>query len=186
MKKLILLMVALVCLMTVQVQAVGPTVSFMTEQIASVDKGNSLSVELGYFLGAKGGAGLEPFIGTDWWPRWDDDGDMKPPSVVVLGVRNWFGDIIDPNSAIPFVPGMFLIILNEDVEIKPYIGFRFSANFVDKDAGLMSISAGITVKTSPENNSALRFEVRYNDTFGALNAVPDNRFDAYMGIYIPF
>ena len=187
MKKLVLILIALVCTLFVPaVQAAGPTVSVMTEQFTSVNNDNSLGVEFGYFLGADGGAGLEPFIGTDWWPRWDDEGDMKPPSVVVLGVRNWFGDIIDPNSAIPFVPGVFLAVLNEDVEIKPYIGFRFSANLIDKDGGVMSIPAGITVKTSPESNSALRFEVRYNDTFGALNAVPDNRFDGYMGIYIPF
>lgn len=184
MKRLIFTIIIL-CLCG-HVQAAGPTVSFMTEQIASVDKGNSLSIELGYFLGIDGGPGLEPFIGTDWWPRWDDDGDMKPPSVVVLGVRNHFSDLVDPNSAIPLIPDLFLTVLNEDVEIKPYIAFRFSANVIDKDGGVMSIPAGIFVKTSPESNSALRFEVRWNDTFGALSNVPDNRLDAYMGIYLPF
>jgi len=88
MKKLMLLMVALVCLMAIQVHAAGPTVSFITEQVANVDKGNSLGVEVGYFLGADNGAGLEPYIGMDWWPRWDEEGDMETPSVVVLGVRN--------------------------------------------------------------------------------------------------
>ena len=181
----LILMLAILCVSSVA-QAAGPTVSFMTEQVTSVDKGNSLGIELGYFLGVGDGSGLEPYIGTDWWPRWDDDGDMKPPSVVVLGVRNWFSDIIDPNSAIPFIPDMFLMVLNEDVEIRPYVGFRFSANIIDKDGGLMSIPVGIAVRTSPESNSALRFEVRWNDTFGAVNMVPDNRLDAYMGIYIPF
>ena len=122
----------------------------------------------------------------DWWPRWDEEGEMEPPSVVVLGVRNWFGDLIDPNSVIPFVPDLFLSVLNEDVEIKPYIGFRFSANIIDKDAGLMSIPVGIAIKTSPESTAALRFEMRWNDTFGYLNAVPDNRLDYYMGLYLPF
>lgn len=181
MKKLIFITILLLC---GTVQAMGPTVSFMTEQIANVDKGNSLGIELGYMLGID--AGLEPYIGTEWWPRWDDEGDMNPPSVIVLGVRNHFTDILDPNSALPFVPGLLLTVLNEDIEVKPFIGFRFSANVVDKDAGVMSIPAGILVKTTPNSNSALRFEVRYSDTFGGLSTVPDNRLDYYMGLYIPF
>jgi len=186
MKRAILTIIVLLCL-TAIAQAAGPTVSFMTEQVASVDKGNSLGIELGYFLGVDdSGPGLEPYIGCDWWPRWDDDGDMSPPSVVVLGARQWFSDIVDSNSIIPFIPQAFLAVLNEEIEIKPYISFRFSANIVDKDAGVMSIPAGITVKTSPTANSALRFEIRYSDTFGVLNVVPDNKFDYYMGIYIPF
>jgi len=168
-------------------QAAGPTVSFITEQIANVDYGNSIGVEVGYFLGIEdSGPGLEPYIGTDWWPQWDDEGDIKPPSVIVLGVRQHLNDIIDPNSAIPLLPDLFLNILNEDVEIKPYVGFRFSANIADKDAGVMSLPVGILIKTTPGSNSALRFEVRYNDTFGDLASVPDNRLDYYMGLYIPF
>jgi len=185
MKRVLLSVIAVLCL-TVSVQAAGLTVSVMTEQIAKVDQGNSLGVEVGYFLGIDpAGAGLEPFIGCDWWPRWED-GEMAPPSVIVLGARQWFADIVDPNSAIPFIPGIFLEILNEDVQIKPYVGFRFSANIIDKDSGLMSIPVGIAVKTSPGSNSALRFEARYNDTFGSLSMIPDNRFDLYMGIFMAF
>ena len=84
------------------------------------------------------------------------------------------------------MPDLFLSVLNEDVEIKPYIGFRFSANIIDKDGGLMSIPVGIAIKTSPVSTSALRFEMRWNDTFGALNMVPDNRLDYYMGMFLPF
>ena len=183
MVKRTLILIAILCLCGTA-QAVGPTVSFMTEQVASVDKGNSLGVELGYMLGID--AGLEPYIGTEWWPRWDEENDMKPPSVIVLGVRNHFKDVLDPNSAIPFLPDLFLTVLNEDIEIKPYIGVRFSANLIDKDAGLMSIPVGILVKTSPDSNAALRFEARWSDTFGDLSVVPDNRLDFYMGIWIPF
>ena len=175
-KKLILTMILLYCGIA---NAMGPTVSFMTEQIASVDKGNSLSVEVGYMLGID--AGLEPYIGTEWWPRTDE-----APSVLILGVRNHFKDILDPNSVIPFIPDLMLSVLNEDIEMKPYIGIRFSANLVDKDGGVMSIPAGILVKTSPDSNSALRFEARYSDTFGDLAVIPDGRIDLYMGIYIPF
>ena len=186
MKRVLLTIIAVLCL-CVSAQAAGVTVSVMTEQIANVDKGNSLGVEVGYFLGIDpAGAGLEPYIGCDWWPRWDEEGDMAPPSVVVLGVRQWFSDIVDPNSAIPYIPSIFLTILNEDVQIKPYVGFRFSANIIDKDSGLMSIPVGISLKTSPGSNSALRFEARYNDTFGSLSMVPDNRFDLYMGMIIQF
>ena len=188
MKKLveIIIIIIMVLILCASVQAAGVTVSVMTEQIANVDKGNSLGVEVGYFLGVDpAGAGLEPYIGCDWWPRWED-GEMAPPSVIVLGVRQWFSDIVDPNSAIPFIPKLFLTILNEDIQIKPYVGFRFSANIIDKDSGLMSIPVGISVKTSPGSNSALRFEARYNDTFGELSMIPDNRFDLYMGMTIQF
>jgi opacity protein-like surface antigen len=184
MKRIIVAIIIALCVCSA-VQAAGPTISVMTEQVTNVDSGNSISVELGYYLGSDNG-GLEPFIGVDWWPRWNDEGDMEPPSVVKLGVRNWFRDIVDPNSAIPFIPDLFLTVLNEDIEIRPYVATSFSSNIVDKDAGEMSLATGIAVKTSPDSNSALRFEVRYNDTFGALDVVPDNRFDAYMGIYIPF
>jgi len=180
-----LIAIAIICMMIVPaVKATGLTVSFMTEQVTSVNEGNSLGVEIGYFFGVD--SGLEPYIGMDWWPRWDEDGDMKPPSVVVLGVRNHFKDILDPNSAIPYLPDMFLTVINEDVEIKPYVGIRFSANIIDKNAGLMGIPVGLLVKTSPESNAALRFEVRYSDTFGDLSNVPDNQIDFYMGIWIPF
>ena len=186
MKKLILTILMVLCLCGA-VQAAGLTVSVMTEQIANVDKGNSLGVEVGYFLGIDpAGPGLEPYVGCDWWPRWNEEGEMDPPSVAVLGCRQWFSDIVDPNSAIPFIPEIFLSILNEDVQIKPYVGFRFSANIIDKDAGLMSIPVGIAVRTSENSNSALRFEVRYNDTFGELSMVPDNRIDYYMGMYLQF
>jgi len=184
MKAKILLLLLAMLVAAPAVEAAGPTVSFMTEQIAEVDKGNSIGVELGYMLGID--AGLEPYIGIEWWPNWDEEGDMAPPSVVVLGVRNWFKDIIDPNSTMPFIPNIFLSVLNEDIEMKPYIGIRFSANIIDKDAGVMSVPVGIAIKTSPDSNSALRFEARWSDTFGNLAAVPDNRVDYYMGLYIPF
>jgi len=182
--KRLLLSIMLVVIMTLSAQAIGPTVSFMTEQLVSVDEGNSLSVELGYFLGVD--SGLEPYIGTVWWPRWDEDNNIEPPSVVIVGVRNHFKDIVDPNSAIPFIPPMLLTLLNEDVEIKPYLMASTTINFIDKDDGVMALGTGILVRTSPDSNSALRFELRWNDTFGQLSTVPDNRFDAYMGIYIPF
>ena len=186
MKRSLITIIAVLCVCA-SVHAAGVTVSMMTEQITNVDTGNSIGVELGYFLGIDdAGAGLEPYIGCDWWPRWDEDGEMDPPSVVVLGVRQWFSDIIDPNSAIPYIPKLFLALLNEDIQIKPYVGFRFSANLIDKDSGLMSIPVGISVKTSPKSNSALRFEARYNDTFGELSMVPDNRIDLYMGIFMAF
>ena len=185
MKKLVLILIALVCTLFVPaVQAVGPTVSLMTQQLTSVNNDNVLGIEVGYFLGVD--SGLEPYIGLDWYPRWDEDGDMEPPSVVKIGVRNWFSDLIDPESAIPLIPDFLLAILNEDVEIRPYVAFDFSANFIDKDVGKMSFPAGIAVKTSPESNTALRFEVRWSDTFGDLNVVPDNQFDFYMGVFVPF
>lgn len=176
--------IAVICISTSTVFAMGPTLSFMTEQVASVDKENALNVELGYFLGVDNG--LEPFIGCEWRPRWNEEGEMSPPAVIILGVRNHFKNLVDPNSAIPFIPSILSAILNEDIEIKPYIGIRFSANIIDKDAGLMGISTGILVKPSPESKAFLLFEIRKVDTFGELSAVPDNQIGAYMGMHIRF
>ena len=184
MKRAILTIIAVQLCLCLSVQAAGPTVSIMTEQITNVDEGNSLTFELGYFLGVD--SGLEPFIGTKYWPRWDEEGDMEPPSVVILGVRNHFKDVLDPNSIIPYLPEMLLMVLNEDIEIKPYIGLEFTANFIDKNAGFMAISSGVFVRTSPDSNSALRFGLKWNDTFGDLAGVRDNRLDYEMGLFIPF
>ncbi len=181
----LLLIAAVVSLSVCGCQSGGPAISFWTEQVAEVDSGNSLGIEFSYYLGNETG-GLEPYIGTDWWPRWDDEGDMEPPGVFVLGTRYHFSDIIDPNSAIPLIPGLFLAVLNEEISMTPYVNARFSANFIDKDAGLMSLGAGVSIKTTPDSDSALRFELRKTDTFGDLAVVPDNRLDLYMGIYYPY
>ena len=184
--KRILITIALACLMTTLVQGAGLTVSFMTEQAVS-DKGNSLGVELGYFLGIdNNGPGLEPFVGVQWWPRWDDDGDLEPPGVVEFGGRYHFGDILDYDSAIPYIPELLLGILNEEMEAKPFISGRFTINFIDQDAGYMGLGTGILLRTTPESPAAIRFETRYGNGFSQLNGVPDNRLNFYLGAFYQF
>lgn len=182
MKKLIvMLMILCVCSIA---GAKGLTAVFLTEQIANTDSGNSLTVEIGYLLDDNG---LEPYIGTQWWPQWDETtGELEPPGILILGCRQHFADILDSNSPIPILPNILLPVLNEKVEIKPFIDLNFTANFIDKDNGLMGLGTGILLKTSPEATASLMFEARYADTFGELNDVPDNRIDLYMGLFVPF
>jgi len=186
MRKTILTMVAVMLMLCSSAHAAGLTVSVVTEQVTEVDKGNSIGVDLGYFFGLEGGPGIEPFVGLQWWPRWDDNGDMEPPGVVCLGGRYHFGDIIDSDSAIPFIPDLLLGVLNEEVEAKLYLSGRFTMNFIDKDVGYMGLGTGILLKTTPISPAALRFEIRYGDTFSQLNEVPDNRLNYYFGVHYQF
>jgi len=183
--KRLLIAIVLCCFIVTPIFAVGPTVTFLTEQVARVDSSNELTLRAGYNFATENG-GLEPFIGTQWRPRWDEEGDMEPPSVVALGALYHFPDLIDPNNAIPYLPGFLSTIINPDVEVRPYMGYQMTINFIDKDSGLQDFLGGIRIKVTPESNTSLDFEIRYGDTFGDLAVVPDNRFNYYMGLTIPF
>lgn len=184
MKKLILLTMLLMCGTAI---AIGPTVSVDTQQVASIDYGNSITVELGYFLGIDNyGPGLEPFVGVEWYPQWDDEGELQPPSVALAGARYFFSDVLDANSPIPLLPNLLLPILNEEILIRPFVEARFSMNFIDKDAGLMGLGSGFLIKTSPDSPVSLKFKIRYDDTFIKLAEVDDNRINYYMGLYYQF
>ena len=183
--KRLLIAIALCCFIATPLFAVGPTVTFLTEQVASVDSSNEITLRVGYNFASEQG-GLEPFIGTQWRPRWDEDGDMKPPSVVALGTLYHFPDLIDPNSAIPFIPDWLSTIVNPSVEVRPYLGYQMTVNFIDKDAGFMGALGGIRIRVTPESNTSLDFEIRYDDTFGDWAVIPDNRLNYYMGLTIPF
>ena len=177
MKKLITMFIPL--MLCASVQAMGFTVWGLTEQATSVNSDNSLTGRVGYYLGSDNG-GLELFVGSIW--RVND----KAPQVMTLGAVQHMADLLDPNGPIPFIPDLLLPIINENVSIRPYIGGRFTINFIDRDSGLFGGIAGIAVKLSPEANSELVFEGSYDNTFGDLNSVPDNKFKAYMGFRIPF
>jgi len=184
MKNLILSIVLLLSL-TLSVQAAGLSASFLTEQVANVDGTNAIAFRLGYYLGAEEG-GLEPFLGTDWRPNWNEEGEMDPPSVLAFGVINHFTDLVDSENKLPLIPDFFLGFLNEDVEIRPYIGTQFSINFPRKDAGFMGGLAGIKVRVYPKDRVLWLFEARYDDVFDALSAIPDNQLNAYFGLCYPF
>jgi len=162
------------------VQAAGLTVWGLTEQVSSVESDNAISARVGYDLSIGDNGGLEPFIGSVWRPQ--DDA----PQVIVLGAIQHMPDLLDPNSPIPYLPGLFLTVINEDVTVRPYIGAQCTVNLIDKDSGFVGAIAGVTLKLTPEANSELVFEVSYDDTFSQLNDVPDNRFKGYMGFRIPF
>jgi len=162
------------------VQAAGLTLWGITEQLSSVDQDNAITGRIGYDLSVTDKGGLEPFIGSIWRPR---DGT---PQVVVLGAVQHLPDLIDPNSSVPFLPELFLMVISEDVQIRPYIGGQFSINCIDEDAGTYGMIAGVTLQISPEANSQLVFEASYDKNFGDLADVSDNRFKGYMGFRIPF
>jgi len=183
--KKLLLTITLICIMALPIFAVGPTVTLLTEQVARVDSSNEVTLRVGYNFASEDG-GIEPFIGTQWRPRWDEEGDMEPPGVVALGALYHFPDLIDPNSAIPLIPAWLSTIINPDVEVRPYLGYQMTVNFIDKDSGFMGALGGIRIKVTPESNTSFDFEIRYDDTFGGLAIVPDNRLNYYMGLTIPF
>ena len=156
------------------------TIWGITEQISNVDSDNSLTGRIGYDLSVSDKGGLEPFLGSVWRPR---DGN---PQVIVLGAVQHMPDLIDPNSSVPFLPDLFLSVMNEEVVIRPYIGAQFTVNFIDEDVGYYGAIAGITLQLEPGAKSQLVFEASYDKTFGALEDVPDNQVKGYMGFRIPF
>jgi hypothetical protein len=162
------------------VQAAGLTVWGITEQMTSVNEDNSLTARIGYDMSLTDQGGLEIFAGSIWRPR------DREPQVVVFGAIQHMPDLIDPNSSIPYLPELFLTVISEKVQIRPYIGGQFSVNLIDEDAGTYGALAGITLQLSPEANSQLVFEVSYDKNFGELEGIPDNQLKGYMGFRIPF
>ena len=179
MKRAILTIIVALCLCSA-VQAAGLTIWGLTEQVSSVNGDNSLSGRIGYDLSLTDKGGLELFAGSIWRPR---EGE---PQVVVFGAVQHLPDLIDPNSSIPWLPELFLTVISEDVQIRPYIGGQFSVNLIDEDAGTYGAIAGITLKLTPEDKSELVFEASYDNNFGDLAGVPDNELKGYMGFRIPF
>ncbi|MCG7853888.1 MAG: hypothetical protein MIO92_15310 [Methanosarcinaceae archaeon] len=179
MKKLLtILLMAL--LMGSAVQAAGLTFWGITEQISSVNEDNSLTARIGYDMSLTDKGGLEIFTGSIWRPR---EGE---PQVLVFGAVQHMPDLIDPNSSIPYLPELFLTVISEKVQIRPYIGGQFSINLIDENAGTYGVIAGITLQLTPEANSQLVFEASYDKNFGDLAGVPDNQLKGYMGFRIPF
>ena len=179
MKRVILTIIALLCL-TASAQAAGLTIWGLTEQVSSVNGDNSLTARVGYDLSLTDKGGLELFAGSIWRPK------DSEPQVLVFGAIQHMPDLIDPNSPIPYLPELFLTVISETVQIRPYIGGQFSINLIDEDVGTYSAIAGITLKLTPEANSELVFEVSYDKNFGDLGGVPDNQLTGYMGFRIPF
>jgi len=179
-KRLLIGIVLSLCLV-MTVQAAGLTVWGLTEQISSVNEDNGITARVGYDFSIGNSGGLEPFIGSVFRPR-----DEEIPAVVIFGAVQHMPDLIDPNSGIPYIPQLFLSVMNEDVSIRPYIGGQFTVNLIDKDAGFYGMIAGVTVKLTPEASSELVFEASYDKTFGDLEGVADNEFKGYMGFRIPF
>ena len=171
-----IIVVALLC---TSVQGAGITIWGLTEQLTTVEDDNSLSARVGYMLGIEE-SGLEPFIGSVWRPR-DDY-----PQVITVGAVQHLPDLVDPNNPIPYIPAIFLKILNEDTTIRPYIGAQCSINLIDKDAGFIGVIAGVSVKLEEKATSELVFELGYDDTFNDLAGIVDNELKGYMGFRIPF
>ena len=179
MKKLLVLLIVVLGFITTT-QGAGLTVWGITEQVSSVNEDNAITGRIGYDLGLSDKGGLELFAGSIWRPR------EGTPQVIVLGAIQHMPDLIDPNSSIPYLPELFLTVISETVQIRPYIGGQFSVNLIDEDAGTYGAIAGITLQLTPEANSQLVFEASYDKNFGDLGGVPDNQFKGYVGFRIPF
>ena len=172
-----IIVVALLC---TSAQAAGFTVWGLTEQLTTVEADNSIAVRVGYDLSVGNRGGLEPFIGTVLYPR------LEAPSVIVIGAIQHLPDLIDPNFPIPYLPDILLNVINEEVEIRPFIGIQATANILDHDSGFIGGLAGISIKLTPEAKSALIFEMSYDNTFNQLTEIDDNEFRGKVGFKIPF
>jgi len=167
-----LITIALVCFMVLPVFAAGPTVTVLTEQLTGINS-PAINLRLGFFLGFD--SGLEPFIGTEFRPEWDEEDKIKPPSVVKAGVLNWFKDVVDSNSVIPLIPDLFLIFLNEDIQIRPYVGVEWTMDFVNRGGGFMAGIAGFELKTNANSKASILLEGKMYETFDEYAVIDDNR-----------
>jgi hypothetical protein len=175
-----LITIITVLLLCGSVQAAGLTFWGLTEQVSSVEDDNSITARVGYDLSVGDRGGLEPFIGTVLYPR------LEAPSVMVIGAIQHLPDLIDPNNPIPFLPEIFLTVINEEVQIRPYIGVQCTVNLVDHDSGFIGGLAGVAIKLTPDARSELIGEVSYNNTFNDLSGIDDNELRAYLGFRIAF
>lgn len=173
--KRILITIALVCLMTMPVQAAGLTVWGLTDGASQEYNGR-----FGYMLGSEEFGGLEPFIGTSVFPN------DPTPSTLKLGAVQHLPDILDPNSSIPFIPGAFKMLFSGKITARPYFGGEATITFIDEDAGSYAALLGAKVKFTDEDPSEWIFETGYGNTFSVLNEVPDNELFFRMGVRVPF
>ena len=182
--KRILIAIALIALMAIQVQGAGFTITGLTEQAipgGSDRNDNAVTLRLGYFLGVNDeGGGLEPFIGTCFYPK-DDY-----PQVIALGAKQYLPDVLDENSPIPYLPNILLMVITEKAVMRPYFGGDFTINLADRDAGFFEFLGGVDIKLSPEANSSVEFETIYGSMFGDLSGRADYELICRLGFIIPF
>lgn len=162
-------------LMASAVQAAGLTLWGLTDGASKEFNGR-----LGYMLGSEERGGLEPFVGTSVFP------DDPTPSTLKLGAVQHLPDILDPNGPIPILPGVFGLLISDDITARPYFGFEATVTFVDEDAGSYAGLLGTKIKFTAEDPSEWIFETGYGNTFLALKDVPDNELFFRMGVRMPF
>jgi len=175
--KKILIVIALICLMTVQVQAAGLTLWSVAEKIVEVDESASIAGRLGYYFGSDNG-GLEIFAGSTWHP------ESKSPQVLSIGVIEHLPDLIDPNNPLPWIPNILLTFINEDVEVRPYAGLEGTFNFIEENVGYYGGVVGVLAKLTPNSRIQYGLEGSYKEGFGELEGL--NKTQLSFVIRIPF
>ncbi len=176
MKKLIATLIIALCLCG-SVQAAGLTLWTLTDQLTSIDEDNSISGRVGYSFASDNG-GLEIYVGSTWYKT------DATPQVMSLGIVEHLPDLIDPNNPLPWIPGLLTAIVNEEVVMAPYVGIQGTFQFVDEDAGLFGVMAGVKIKVTPKSASEWIVEGRYINPFGDLYGV--NKAQLSVGLRIPF
>jgi len=177
---MVAVMVAIFAFTAVPASAVGWTVWGLTQQVNDIDGySNELAGRVGYSFDS-GAGGLEPFIGSVWLP------ESGAPQVMTLGLILHSGDILDPNSPLPWVSDLLLVVLSEDMVARPYAGFQSTINLFDKDAGFSGAMTGVLVKTTPDAVAELVFEMAYDNKFLDWSDQSDNELRGYIGIRYPF
>jgi len=177
---MVAVMVATFAFTAVPAGAVGWTIWGLTQQVNDIDGySNELAGRVGYSFDS-GAGGLEPFVGSVWHP------ESGSPQVMTLGLILHSGDILDPNSPLPWIPDILLTVLSEEMVARPYAGFQSTINLFDADAGFSGGMTGILVKTTPDAVAEMAFELAYDNKFLALADLGDNELRGYIGIRYPF
>ena len=166
MRKLMLLLV-LMCVGAASARDVNFTLWGMSEQ-SYAQQNNAVIGRAGVRY-----ENLEGFLGSTWWPSFDEEGDLRPPQVFSIGAMYHFPDLVDANSPIPWIPEALLTFIPEDFEAKPYFGGQATANF-DEDAGFAGLLGGLCIKGDTDDKTALIAEAQFNNNFKDLIAVPDD------------
>jgi hypothetical protein len=82
-------------------------------------------------------------------------------------------DILDPNNPLPWIPGLLLALIPEEMVVQPYFGAEAGFNLFEDDAGFYSGIVGLLCKTDADNKSAIVIEGNYAKNFKDLSAVPE-------------
>src|SRR4030042_1923039 len=129
---------------------------------------------------------IEPFIGSTWWPNYDQkieqipttNGHLEwgeiisPPQVFSVGCIYPWMNLIAPNNPIPWIPDILIELVPEGMIANPYFGGQATVN-IDKDGIFADGIVGLLIQTEEKSKTSLVTELNYPDFGGQLSVLPD-------------